>query len=203
MGKLQDALALDKLTGYSRIMIPFFAKQKYAKLTSLTKSANAVSLLGPGHQGHTIFSWSPNPPEVVSAFEANVPSPAEKLTAMQECAKAGYPVRAVIMPIIPVDTWQEIYASFLIKLLKSLRLERISLGQMCPYSVALRLAERKLPDFIAFYGSHLVHKLQMFGCSATRLADAVVQFAYTIYLLAVSESLRIINHEKTIGLFCK
>jgi hypothetical protein len=36
LGKLQDALALDPLTGYSRRIVPFFARHKYALRTFLT-----------------------------------------------------------------------------------------------------------------------------------------------------------------------
>ncbi len=144
LGKLQDGLALDPLTGYSRIMIPFFARQKQARLILLTKSTNVENLLDLDHQQHTILSWSLNPPEVSSAFERNVPSPNERVAAMQKCVDAGYPLRAVIMPIIPVKGWQKIYANFIENLLMSVPLERITLGQICSYSAALKLMERKL-----------------------------------------------------------
>jgi spore photoproduct lyase len=143
-GKLQDGLALDSLTGYSRLMIPFFAKQKYARLTLLTKSANVDNLLDLDHQGNTILSWSLNPGEICNAFELNTPSPEERIAAMRKCAKAGYPLRAVIMPVIPVKGWQNVYTSFLKNLLESVSFDRITLGQICSYSGALQLTERKL-----------------------------------------------------------
>ena len=144
LGKLQDALALEPLTGYSRIMIPFFARQKLARLILLTKSTNVENLLDLDHQRHTILSWSLNPPQLVSAFEVNVPSKDERITAMQKCAEAGYPVRAVIMPVIPIEGWQNIYVNFLESFLMSVPLERITLGQICSYSGALKLTEQKL-----------------------------------------------------------
>lgn len=144
LGKLQDGLALDPLTGYSRIMIPFFAQQKYARLTLLTKAANVDNLLDLDHQGHTIVSWSLNPTEISTVFESNLPSPDERIEAMQRYADAGYPLRAVIMPIIPIEGWRDIYARFLGNLLESLPLDRITLGQICSYSGALQITERKL-----------------------------------------------------------
>jgi len=144
LGKLQDGLALDQLTGYSRIVIPFFAQQKYARLTLLTKSSDVDNLLDLDHKGHTILSWSLNPPEICDAFESNVPPPNERIAAMRKCADAGYPLRAVIMPIIPIEGWQNIYTRFLETLLKSVPLERITLGQICSYSGALQVTERKL-----------------------------------------------------------
>ncbi|MHC4728779.1 MAG: SPL family radical SAM protein [Planctomycetota bacterium] len=144
LGKLQDGLALELLTGYSRLMIPFFAQQKYARLTLLTKTANVDNLLDLDHQGNTILSWSLNPTEISTAFESNLPLPDERIAAMRKCADAGYPLRAVIMPIIPVGEWQEIYADFLENLLGSVPLNRITLGQICSYSGAMQLTERKL-----------------------------------------------------------
>ena len=63
---------------------------------------------------------------------------------MQKCAEAGYAIRAVIMPIIPIDGWQNIYTNFLENLLMAVPLDRITLGQICSYSGALKLTERKL-----------------------------------------------------------
>ncbi|MGD0077903.1 MAG: spore photoproduct lyase family protein [Sedimentisphaerales bacterium] len=144
LGKLQDGLALDPLTGYSRLIIPFFAHQKNAKLILLTKSDNVDNLPDLDHNGRTILSWSLNPGEISSLFELNVPSPDERVVAMQKCANAGYPLRAVIMPIVPVEGWQSIYTRFLEKFLESVPLDRITLGQICSYSAALQLTERKL-----------------------------------------------------------
>ena len=144
LGKLQDGLALDPLTGYSRIIIPFFARQRYARLILLTKSVNVENLLDLDHKQHTILSWSLNPPEIFRAFEKNLPSPDERIAAMQKCVEAGYSIRAVIMPIIPVEDWQNTYANFLENLLMSVPLDRITLGQICSYSAALKLTERKL-----------------------------------------------------------
>ena len=144
LGKLQDSLALDSLTGYSRIMIPFFGRQKYARMTMLSKCGNVENLLDLEHNGHTILSWSLNPPEVSEMFETNVPSISERISAMQKCAKAGYPVRAVVMPIIPVENWQQVYCEFFKSLLTDIELDRITLGQICSYSAAIQLTERKL-----------------------------------------------------------
>ena len=144
LGKLQDGLALDPLTGYSRLIIPFFAQQKNARLTLLTKSDEVGNLLDLDHQGHTILSWSLNPPEICDAFESNVPPPNERIASMRKCADIGYPLRAVIMPIIPIENWQNIYTRFLENLLELVPVIRITLGQICSYSGALHLTERKL-----------------------------------------------------------
>lgn len=92
LGKLQDGLALDPLTGYSREIVSFFAGHPLARLILLTKSADVSSLLDLEHQGHSILSWTMNPQAVVEAFEQNTPSLEDRIRAMEACAKAGYPL---------------------------------------------------------------------------------------------------------------
>jgi len=144
LGKLQDGLALDPLTGYSRTLVPFFAAHRYARMVLLTKSASVGNLLDLDHGRHTILSWSLNPAEVIAAFEAGTPPLAERIEAMKRCAEAGYPVRAVIMPIIPLPGWEEAYAGFLGAILAAVRLDRITLGGICSYRAARFLMEHRL-----------------------------------------------------------
>jgi len=144
LGKLQDGLALDPLTGYSRILVPYFAAHPLAWMVLLTKSANVENLLDLKHAGHTILSWTLNPTEVIAGFEANTPPLARRIEAMRKCAQAGYPVRAVIMPLIPVTRWQDLYARFLEDLLTAVPLERITFGGICSYPNARSLMEQKL-----------------------------------------------------------
>ena len=63
---------------------------------------------------------------------------------MEACADAGYPVRAVVMPIIPLPEWETIYSEFLRHLLGRVRLARITLGSICSYPQAMRLTQQKL-----------------------------------------------------------
>jgi len=144
LGKLQDGLALDPLSGYSRRLVPFFADHPCARLTVLTKSAAVENLLDLDHRGHTILSWSLNPPEVGRTFERSAPPVEDRIDAMQQCAREGYPVRAILMPIIPVDGWQEAYGQFVEDLLGRVPLDRITLGGICSFPTALHLTELKL-----------------------------------------------------------
>lgn len=143
-GKLQDGLALDPLTAYSTVLVPFFARHPYARQVLLTKSANVNRLLDLDHQGHTILSWSLNPPEIAERFEQNVPSVDERLMAMGRCAEAGYPIRAVIMPLIPHPDWEQLYGDFLKRLLGAIHLQRLTLGGICSYTQSRRLMEAQL-----------------------------------------------------------
>lgn len=144
LGKLQDGLALDPLTGYSRVMVPFFASHPYARLIVLTKASDVRNLMDVEHSGNTILSWSLNPPEVCGQFEINTPAPGERIEAMRHCSAAGYPVRAVIMPIIPITGWRDAYEAFLQELITTVPLTRITLGGICSYDGALSLTDFKL-----------------------------------------------------------
>ncbi len=146
LGKLQDALALDSLTAYSTVMVPFFANQKYARLTLLTKSANIERLLDLEHNSNTILSWSVNPPEIASTFEDRAPSMWQRLEAMKLAAEKGYLVRAVIMPLIPVDGWPDYYADFTRRLIGEVPLQRLTIGGICIYKNALKLMEMKIGE---------------------------------------------------------
>lgn len=144
IGKLQDALALDSLSAYSTILIPFFADHPFARLTLLTKSTNVDRLINLDHKSHTILSWSVNPPEVCQIFEENVPAIETRLEAMRLVSSMGYPVRAVMMPIIPIEGWQEVYAIFIKLLIEMVPLRRLTIGGICSYKAARLLMERKL-----------------------------------------------------------
>jgi spore photoproduct lyase len=143
LGKLQDGLALDPLTGYSRLVIPFFARHPFARLVVLTKAADVENLLDLPHGGRTMLSWSLNPPEIGAEFERNAPPVESRIAAMRKCAAAGYPVRAVIMPAVPLPDWEIIYARFLASLLEQVHLQRITLGGLCSYPTALRLTKSR------------------------------------------------------------
>jgi len=134
------------LTAYSTVLVPFFAKSEFARQVLLTKSAEVDRLLGLDHGGHTILSWSVNPPEISSRFEESTPSMDERIQAMQKCSAQGYPVRAVLMPIIPAPDWEDIYARFIRRLLSEVNLQRLTLGGICIYQNAKRLMDKKLGE---------------------------------------------------------
>lgn len=144
LGKLQDGMALDPLTGYSRTMIPFFADHPYARLRILSKGADFDNVLDLDHRGRTILCWSLNPPAVRQDYELVTPTVGDRLGTMRRCAEAGYPIRVMLMPIIPIPDWRRHYDELLGELLTSIKLDRITLGGICSYGPALQLMEAKL-----------------------------------------------------------
>lgn len=181
LGKLQDALALDPLTAYSIVLVPFFAEHPYARLTLLTKSANVDRLLGLDHRMHTILSWSVNPPEVCEMFEENVPSMDKRLEAMRRVASAGYPVRAVMMPIIPIEGWQDIYSAFTSRLVENVPIQRLTLGGVCIYRGARKLMERKMGLNNAI-SSNIEDASQRTGDGRARYPQALRREVYSLII---------------------
>jgi DNA repair photolyase len=85
-----------------------------------------------------------NPPEISAIFEENTPCIDERLDAMRRVAERGYPVRAIMMPIIPIDGWQEYYSAFTKRLLETVPIQRLTLGGICIYRSARDLMESKM-----------------------------------------------------------
>jgi spore photoproduct lyase len=137
-------MALDPLTGYSRVMIPFFAAHPYARLRVLSKCANLDNVLGLDHRGHMVLCWSLNPSGVRKDYELVTPPVEDRLRTIRRCAEAGYPVRVMLMPIIPIPDWQRHYDDLLERLLTQVRLDQITLGGICSYGPALQIMEAKL-----------------------------------------------------------
>jgi len=127
-GELQDGLALDPLTAYSSVLIPFFAKQREACLEFRTKFTAIQRLLSLNHGRRILLSWTLNPPEIARLFELGAPPVEKRIAAMQLCAQAGYRLRASIMPVIPRGDWNRCYLDFVAWLLEQIPLERLSLG---------------------------------------------------------------------------
>ena len=194
LGKLQDGLALDRLTGYSRRMIRFFADHPYARMTVLTKSVDVENLLDLDHRKHTILSWTTNPPEVDRQFEPNTPSVGKRIQAMRQCAEAGYPVRAVLMPIIQIDHWRNAYEAFLCDLLMRVPLSRITLGGTCIYKPALQLVDLKLGR-----GNAISRDLQSPDVDGDRRARYAEDQRVDIYRHLI-QTIRSIQPELQIGL---
>ncbi|MBN2308444.1 MAG: hypothetical protein JXR94_05700, partial [Candidatus Hydrogenedentes bacterium] len=146
-GDLQDGLALDPLTAYSTVLVPFFARHRYARFRVLTKSVAVERLLDLPHGGHTTLAWTLNPPAIGRLYEPSAPPVDERIEAMGRCHRAGYPVQASIMPIIPYGDWEGGYLDFVRRLLDRVPLTALTLGGVSMEPRTRLLLERRLgPD---------------------------------------------------------
>jgi hypothetical protein len=126
-----------------------------------------------------ILSWSVNPSEISTMFEENVPSIDDRLRAMQRAAEAGYPVRAIMMPIIPVEGWKDLYTAFTRRLLE-MPIQRLALGGICIYRAARDLMERKMGKRNAI--SERLDSTSIAGDGRGRFPRAVRHEVYSIII---------------------
>jgi len=143
LGTLQDGLALDPLTAYSTVLIPFFAGHRYARCFIQTKSADVRRLLDLEHNGHTVVSWTLSPREIAERFETNAPRVGARLAAMEACAAAGYPVCANFIPVVPCGDWEAQYLELAREVLDRVPLRRLALGGACMKHRAIELLEAR------------------------------------------------------------
>lgn len=99
-GELSDSLALDPITEYASVLIPFFASKRNALLELKTKTAAVDHLLNLRHRNRTVISWSLNTEAIIASEERGTASLEERLAAAQRCAQAGFGVGFHFDPII-------------------------------------------------------------------------------------------------------
>jgi spore photoproduct lyase len=108
-GEMADSLALDDITGYSRILVPFFGRLPNGILELKTKSDRISNLEGLDHRGRTVVSWSVNPPAVISSDELKTASLPERLSAARKCREWGYRLGFHFDPMIRYQGWERDY----------------------------------------------------------------------------------------------
>jgi len=132
-GELSDSLALDWITGYSRILVEYFAGKQNAVLELKTKSDCVGNLMSLQHNGRTAIAWSLNPPAISVTEELYTANLEERLSAAAACVKAGYPVGFHFDPIVDYPEWREGYRSVIKAIFERVPPERvawISLGTL-------------------------------------------------------------------------
>ncbi len=110
-GEMADSLALDDLTGYSRLLVPFFARMPNAILELKTKSDRIANLKDLDHRNHTVVSWSLNSRPMCRREELKTAPFEARLNAARQCQQWGYRVGFHFDPLIWYDGWEGDYES--------------------------------------------------------------------------------------------
>ncbi len=110
-GELGDSLALDPLTGLSRLLVPFFARRPNATLELKTKTDCVDELLDLDPGGRVVVSWSVNAAGVIDREEAGTASLGERVAAARRVQDAGYRVGLHFDPLIEFDGWEAGYGA--------------------------------------------------------------------------------------------
>lgn len=132
-GEFTDSLALDRLTGLSKILVEYFAKKNNAVLELKTKSAVIENLIGLKHNGHTVIAWSLNSPQIMQHEELRSATLTERLEAARQCAEWGYKLAFHFDPLIDYPGWQDGYLAtieLLFKTVPARSIAWISLGAL-------------------------------------------------------------------------
>ena len=124
-GELGDSLVHDTLTGFSSRMVPFFAGTKNGILELKTKTAAIDTLRGLEPRGHTVISWSINPPTLIRTVEPLTATLNQRLRAARECQEMGYWIGLHFDPIIWFDGWEREYMKVIERLSHTLDPSRI------------------------------------------------------------------------------
>jgi len=117
-GELTDSLALDNLTGFSKIIVPYFGKKRNAVLELKTKTNLIGNLLNLEHGGKTIVAWSLNPQKIIDTEELYSASLEKRIEAAAYVEKKGYKVAFHFDPIILYEGWEIDYVEVVRKIFK-------------------------------------------------------------------------------------
>jgi spore photoproduct lyase len=148
-GEFTDSLALDSLTGYSRLLIDFFSHKDSAILELKTKSNNVDSILDLKHNRKTVVSWSLNPQALVDSDDWKTSALKERLTAAKKCCQAGYSVSFHFDPIIYSRNWEVLYKELVDRLFREVKPENIawiSLGTFRFPPYLKTIIEQRFPE---------------------------------------------------------
>ncbi len=108
-GEFTDSLAMDDLTNFAEVIVPFFAARPNATLELKTKSDKISNLLHLDHQGRTSVAWSVNPPAIIASEEPKTATLDERLQAAARCQAAGYQIGFHFDPIFWSPDWEQDY----------------------------------------------------------------------------------------------
>lgn len=126
-GHLSDSLSLDHITHTSKILVPFFAKQKNAVLEFKTKSNNIGNLLKLAPEGKTIVSWSINAGPIQKEEEHKCATLQERIDAAAEIAALpGYRVGFHFDPMIDFEGWEKEYEATVKKIAVVIPVKKIA-----------------------------------------------------------------------------
>jgi spore photoproduct lyase len=153
-GEFTDSLALDRLTGLSRVLVEFMRDKNAAVLELKTKSAVIENLEGLDHGGRTIVAWSLNSPAIVAKEEIRTASLEQRLAAAVRCASWGYKLAFHFDPIIYHEGWKQGYSETISRLFATVPRENIawiSMGCLRYLPILKKIACQRFPKSRFFH----------------------------------------------------
>jgi len=179
-GEFTDSLALDNLTGLSRVLVQFMRDKNSAVLELKTKTAVVENLKDLDHGGRTIVAWSLNSPVIVAREELRTASLDQRLAAAARCVSWGYKVAFHFDPIIYHPDWQDGYAETVEKLFAAVPKEKIawiSMGCLRYLPSLKKIAEQRFP-YSRFFHEEFIEGLDGKARYFRALRVEMYQFIY-------------------------
>ena len=153
-GEFTDSLALDRLTGLSRVLVEFMHDKKNGLLELKTKTAVVDNLKGLDHGGRTVVAWSLNSPAIVAKEELRTATLEQRLTAAAQCAAWGYKLAFHFDPIIYHPDWEKGYTDTINRLFSAVpgdSIAWISMGCLRYLPSLKEIAVQRFPNSKFFY----------------------------------------------------
>jgi len=156
-GEFCDSLALDHITEYSKLLIPYFSK-KNVLFELKTKSTNIDNILSLNPSKNIIVSWSLNPQIIIKTEEKGTPSLRERILAAKRIERSGFSLAFHFDPIIPINHWEKHYKKVIDALYADLNpsFSWISLGTLRGNRALKTISEMRFPKSSIFYGELLL-----------------------------------------------
>ncbi len=158
-GEFTDSLALERITGFTEILLPLLREYPDVFLEVKTKTADVDAVLGMEPRGRIILAWSLNPDEIISGEEQGAASLGERLAAAHRAQEAGYPVAFHFDPMILFPGWEEAYRRTVRMLAEAVDLSRafwISMGAL-RFPPALKpMIEARFPESRILYHGEFI-----------------------------------------------
>ena len=150
-----DSLALENVTGFANVFLPFFAKHANACLELRTKSVNLKVLEKTDPLPNVITAFSFTPDEISGQLEHKVPSVSSRIRAMEKIAGLGWPIGLRIDPLIDCVDFEERYRALFEKLFANLppdSVHSVSLGAFRVPVSYFKKMEKLYPEEPLFAG---------------------------------------------------
>ena len=113
IGSNSDLLLENTITDNLHFTIERFAREGRGNLTFPTKFDMVDPLLELDHRGKTIFRMSVNPQELIDRVELGTSPLSARIRALNDMARAGYPVGLLIAPVILLPDWKLLYGKLI------------------------------------------------------------------------------------------
>ncbi|MEW6186129.1 MAG: spore photoproduct lyase family protein, partial [Thermodesulfobacteriota bacterium] len=125
-GEFTDSLALDHLTGLTRLLRSELERYNNVIVELKTKTVNIQNLLQLPVTKKIIVAWSLNPPKIIGKEEPGAATLEERIQAAALCQKKGYLLGFHFDPIFYFSGWEELYEQTIGLLFSRIRPENIA-----------------------------------------------------------------------------